>query len=451
MKRLFAALLALVLLLTCVPALADQTTYTNMGLALDIDALASQSMNYPRLMEFGITSHDPYVSMNMLVYYNAPKETVKAMMAAANNSQDEEEAEQISETLTSVMSLVASIVVTNTTDLAEAGFEMPLPEGYAVNEFGTKGDYHYYCIFPPVDETLATCDKEVDLSRFGDTQRADKDTVRSEFEMLQTELLKQLQAAELSEPVDPISSFIGQVISFESTDLDGNPVSSADLFKDNKITMVNLWGTWCGNCLNEMGELAMLHTRLQEKGCGIVGVEWEQKPIEEVADKARQIFTENGTTYPNVIYPEGNPVFDQVSSFPATFFVDSEGNILSSPIIGAAVDEYEPTIDRLLAGETVNTVPDASVKANDSGKYRVIVCDQEGNPVEGAVIQFCDDTTCTFQTTDSEGVVVFENMEQKIWDIHVLMAPEGYEPDESEYKTLDTYSDVNIILKKAAL
>lgn len=30
------------------------------------------------------------------------------------------------------------------------------------------------------------------------------------------------------------------------------------------------------------------------------------------------------------------------------------------------------------------------------------------------------------------------------------MAPEGYAPDDGVYKTLDTYSDVNIFLEKAA-
>ena len=51
--------------------------------------------------------------------------------------------------------------------------------------------------------------------------------------------------------------------------------------------------------------------------------------------------------------------------------------------------------------------------------------------------------------TDAEGVAVF-SVEQKIYDVHVLMVPEGYAQDEGEYKTLDTYSDVNIFLQEAA-
>ena len=38
----------------------------------------------------------------------------------------------------------------------------------------------------------------------------------------------------------------GSVISFQTTDLDGNAVDSAELFAKNKITMINIWGTYCG-------------------------------------------------------------------------------------------------------------------------------------------------------------------------------------------------------------
>ena len=131
------------------------------------------------------------------------------------------------------------------------------------------------------------------------------------------------------------------------------------------------------------------------------------------------------------------------------FFVDSEGTILSLPISGAMVDAYEPTVDQLLAGEAVDTANNAGVIKNDSGEYHVIVYDMDGNPVEGAFIQLCDQTTCAFQPTDAEGVATFSVGEQKVYDVHVLAAPEDYAPDEAIYKTLDTFSDVNIFLEKA--
>ena len=128
--------------------------------------------------------------------------------------------------------------------------------------------------------------------------------------------------------------------------------------------------------------------------------------------------------HPNVIIPEDNEILSRVSGFPTTFFVDSEGTILTYPISGAMVEAYEPTVDQLLAGEAVDTVAGAGAISNDSGEYRVILYDMDGNPVEGAVIQLCDETTCAFQPTDANGVAAFSVEEQKVYDIHA-----GIEPD----------------------
>lgn len=50
-------------------------------------------------------------------------------------------------------------------------------------------------------------------------------------------------------------------ITFEGTDLKGNPVSQ-EIFSQSKLTMVNVWATYCNPCPNEMpglGELAAEH------------------------------------------------------------------------------------------------------------------------------------------------------------------------------------------------
>ena len=139
------------------------------------------------------------------------------------------------------------------------------------------------------------------------------------------------------------------VIEFEAKDLDGNVISSKELFKANKITMVNLWGLWCPYCVRETGELAELHKKFQAKGCGIIGIEHEPKYDEDTLNSARKFLKDEGVTYPNVLMPEGVTVFESVMGYPTSFFVDSQGKILGEPIIGAQVDKYEPTLDALLA------------------------------------------------------------------------------------------------------
>jgi hypothetical protein len=69
--------------------------------------------------------------------------------------------------------------------------------------------------------------------------------------------------------------------------------------------------------------------------------------------------------------------------------------------------------------------------------------------VEGVIIQFCDDTSCAIQTTNAEGVATFPVAEAKVYEVHVLKAPDAYRQDEQSYKTLADFSDVTIFLDKA--
>jgi hypothetical protein len=147
--------------------------------------------------------------------------------------------------------------------------------------------------------------------------------------------------------------------------------------------------------------------------------------------------------------PEGNPIFEKVGGFPFSLFVDSEGKILTYPIKGAAVNAYEPTFEKLLAGEAINDMPQTGSTENDSSEYRVFVYDTEGNPVKGVVLQLCDEDTCSFQKTNADGMATFKVEAPKVYDVHVGKVPEGYQSSDQTYKTLDTFSDVNIFISKA--
>ncbi|MBQ4235421.1 MAG: TlpA family protein disulfide reductase, partial [Treponema sp.] len=43
----------------------------------------------------------------------------------------------------------------------------------------------------------------------------------------------------------------GEKITFTATDLNGRIVTS-EIFEKNKVTMLNIWGTFCGPCIREM-------------------------------------------------------------------------------------------------------------------------------------------------------------------------------------------------------
>lgn len=137
-------------------------------------------------------------------------------------------------------------------------------------------------------------------------------------------------------------------IAFEGADLDGNAVTS-DIFSQSKLTMVNVWATYCGPCLNEMpglGELAAEHDRAEFQIIGIVSDVREGEDPSLVEELVQQ----TGADYPHLL---ANASIDQaflagVSGVPTTFFFDGEGAYLGGIVGAADKSTWEELIHELL-------------------------------------------------------------------------------------------------------
>jgi len=142
-----------------------------------------------------------------------------------------------------------------------------------------------------------------------------------------------------------------EAISFETTDLDGNVVKSGDLFKGHRLTMVNIWGTFCGPCIYEMPELEKLNYRLSKKDCSIVGIVCDVESLEdtETIGEAKSLIDEAGVKYTNLIPWDNTWDIFPADAIPTTYFVDEKGRIVGEAAIGArSADDYEDLIDALL-------------------------------------------------------------------------------------------------------
>ena len=440
MRKILALLLAALMLLAVLPASAQEQTVAlkDCGVTFAFPDALSESEYVPTFTPVGIITEDPLFAFIEVGYYAVPRHEYAGLLERADSG-DSGAIETLENGATTLAILVVSDAETLEDALAPYG---GLEEGETCVELGEADGCRFYFIRESTEKFMAG------LDALGKSEE-EREKIRSEMDNICDSLLKNLREGELYRPYDPLLAIIGQNVCFESTDLDGNAVRSEDLFRENRITMVNLWGTWCGHCVDEMEELARIHTRLREKGCGVVGVEWEKEPIDTIVEDIHAFMEEKGMNYPSVLMPEGNEILNGVAGYPTTFFVDSEGTILTYPIVGALVDQYEPTVEKLLADGEADAETDAGAEESDGGAYRVIVSDPDGNPVEGAMIQFCDDVTCAFQPTDAQGVARFSVEAQKVYEVHVLVAPEGYAPDETVYSTQDTFSDVNIVLERA--
>ena len=439
MKKILALLLAAVMLLATLPVLAEEEEpkvydLPEYGMKLPLPKAFKDAVYTASLNDNGVISHDPFVSVMLVTYYAIPNGTLNERYAAI----DENDSEAM-ENFYKLQTSLGIILVTNAGSVEDAisAIAGELTDDMVVTEFGAVDDYHYYYISPDNYDDF--------LSAIADQE--DPEKVRADMDLVTNGLMETLQAAEKYTPVDTLTAAIGMTIDYETTDLDGNAINITDLFKDNKVTMVNFWGTWCPHCVNEMPELAQIHTRLQEKGCGIVGIEYEQgAALESYKDDALALMEQCGTNYPNVLAPETSYVF--VSGYPCTVFVDSEGKILTYPVLGPQVDQYETIIDSILSGEDMTGAVEPAENISGDGEYRIIVTDGE-KPVEGVAVQFCDDTTCQVQMTNENGVATFRPEKPNDYDVHILKVPDGYAEDTQSYKTEDTWSELTITLQKA--
>lgn len=137
---------------------------------------------------------------------------------------------------------------------------------------------------------------------------------------------------------------------FETVDLDGNPVTN-EIFSGKDLTMVNIWGTFCGPCLSEMPELERLSQEFPEN-VQIIGLVLDVGTIMNTKqiDSTKQVLMEAGVTFPNLVTkaPDFSDFVSQLVGVPTTVFVDRDGNIVGKPIIGAKVKAYEKFVEDYL-------------------------------------------------------------------------------------------------------
>ena len=156
-----------------------------------------------------------------------------------------------------------------------------------------------------------------------------------------------------SEPSSSEASSSGEeaapiFITFEGTDLEGNTVSQ-DIFSQSKLTMVNVWATYCNPCLNEMpglGELASEYDRSEFQLIGIVS------DVSEGEDQTlvKSLVQETGAAYPHLLANDsiGQAILSSVSGVPTTFFFDGEGAYLGGVVGSAEKSTWEEIVHGLL-------------------------------------------------------------------------------------------------------
>lgn len=131
---------------------------------------------------------------------------------------------------------------------------------------------------------------------------------------------------------------------WEVPDLQGDLLKS-EVFKGD-VLLVNFWVTWCPVCQKEQPFLNDLQAKYADKGLKIIGVSLDENTAGEVAAIVKQ----RGITYLQAMGTGTNisELFGGITSVPASFFVNRQGEIVRSHYGTLPHEEAETLINSLL-------------------------------------------------------------------------------------------------------
>ena len=94
------------------------------------------------------------------------------------------------------------------------------------------------------------------------------------------------------------------------------------------VVLVNLWGSWCAPCQQEMPLLVSAYSALQPRGLRMVGVD-----VKDGAVQARQFLSREGATWPSVADPDSAHAVDWGTfGLPETYLLDRSGRVVAKSV-----------------------------------------------------------------------------------------------------------------------
>ncbi|MDA9986915.1 TlpA family protein disulfide reductase [Crocinitomicaceae bacterium] len=134
-------------------------------------------------------------------------------------------------------------------------------------------------------------------------------------------------------------------------------------FKKHPITLIQIMGSWCPNCLDETNYFKTLHANYTDDGLQIIALGFESQKTNRGRKKHLRAFTKKARI-PYKVFLAGKAskkaasqrfsMLNGISSFPTTLFVNRQGEIIhvhtgfNGPATGRVFEEYKKETESLI-------------------------------------------------------------------------------------------------------
>lgn len=144
-------------------------------------------------------------------------------------------------------------------------------------------------------------------------------------------------------------------IEFSFPDVNGKKVSLTDDRYKNQVVILQIFGTWCPNCMDETKFLGPWYEQHKDRGVKIIGLAYERKDDFAYASaRVKKMIDKYDVGYDFVIAgtndkaraSETLPMLNKVVAFPTTIFIGKDGKVkkiytgFNGPGTGRYFDEY---------------------------------------------------------------------------------------------------------------
>ena len=154
-------------------------------------------------------------------------------------------------------------------------------------------------------------------------------------------------------------------LAFSFPDVNGNMISLEDDRFKNKAVVVQIFGTWCPNCLDETKFFVDYYKNRKPDNVEFVGLAFEYAKTKEKAIKSVQRFLDRtGVAYPVLIAQYGTddkvkaqeklPMLNHVLSYPTSIYIDKKGKVrrihtgFNGPATGDKYTEFKEDFEHFL-------------------------------------------------------------------------------------------------------